>query len=860
MALLSAFNPHELPESTVRAIATGRETDLEEVLRILRGNIGSTTIQHVLLTAPRGYGKSFMMRHIQIELEHLARREIPDLRVVLMPEEMPHVKEPETLIRELTRELTGGAAIDAELTWHEDEGEAWDSAVADLRTAIAQKVGANGLFVAQVENFDVLLRRAFSRETDTQRLRNFLTENGGRMMLIAASATGAVDRDYNRAFFQAFREIRLKPWTVDECMAFFDRQRKEAGKPPLSEAARRQAQAVATFIGGTPRLATLLGDALLDTDVLRAADLLQRLVDELTPYYKERIEALPGRAQKLFDALLRGGEPATQSELARRVNANGQAAIAGPFNDMKTERIVIGEKAPRSAEVLYRVADRVFAHYYRRRVIDHGRDGCPLDGLVDLLADYFSPEEKREKAAEFFRADRLAEARVMARLYDTARGTSRAARHWMIFYLRSYYIPKRLIPLASQSLAKQLHAVAEAAGGDVGRARALLEEASKGKEPEDRVLSLLARSQLDAYEGVDTGLAAVEEASSLVTAHGLTKLEPMVELCRAWSLAISGQHQETYRFASALAERLDDPIGRAMALRLAAFSLGQLGEYTAAVTMAKRAAEQARTAGDAREEAVALRQAAFSLGQLGNAKEALVMAEAAAARAQEAGDLWEAAVSLRHAALSLAELGDDDAAAVMAERAAGQARAAGDAREAAFAKIMHASALLQLRRFDEAFVALAAAAELAASVDDEPQLGNFIETRANKFGQGIGDAVTNSALPIDSFHSLLGSVASRFEVRPGHGLLAAFVTGVIGSAAAMQDVDKIETIAEAITVRFPTRFDNETANLHATAAYLRTGRDPAALARIDPDVAATIRRLHPPVERGPGALRGTTAA
>jgi hypothetical protein len=183
--------------------------------------------------------------------------------------------------------------------------------------------------VALVENFDLLLRRAFPKEVQSSRLRALLTARGSRMMLVAASAGGAFDRDYDSRLFQAFKEVALEPWSVEDCLVFFDRQRNDAGKPPLAGSARARAKSVASFIGGTPRLATLLGDALFDEDVLRAADLLQRLIDELTPYYKERIEALPGRSQKLLDALLRGGEPATQSEIAQRVKANSQAAIAG---------------------------------------------------------------------------------------------------------------------------------------------------------------------------------------------------------------------------------------------------------------------------------------------------------------------------------------------------------------------------------------------------------------------------------------------------------------------------------------------------------------------------------------------------
>lgn len=243
MALLSAFNPHDMSERTVRTVATGRDDALREILAAVRSNLRAPTMQHLIVSAPRGYGKSFLMRHLQLEVTRTAREEDLPLAVVLMPEEMPHVKEPETLVRELTRALTGGAASEAELTWHEDDGAAWDGAVAELRTAIRARVGPDGLVVALVENFDVLLRRAFPKEVQASRLRALLSDRGSRLMVVAASATGAFDRDYDGRLFQAFHEVALEPWSIEDCMAFFDRQRVEAGEAPLDDAARARARA-----------------------------------------------------------------------------------------------------------------------------------------------------------------------------------------------------------------------------------------------------------------------------------------------------------------------------------------------------------------------------------------------------------------------------------------------------------------------------------------------------------------------------------------------------------------------------------------------------------------------------------------
>jgi hypothetical protein len=540
MAQLSAFNPHEYSPAQLNALATAREAELARALDTIRSNLSAETMQHLIISAPRGYGKSFLMRHIQVEAQRIAETEKLPLAVVLMPEEMPHVKEPETLILEITRALTGGGGETAQLRWHEDDGEAWEAAVFSLQAAITETLGKDGLLVALVENFDQLLRRAFRQDVHAQRLRNLITLPGGRLMLIAASASGAIDRDYDKALFQAFAEIALQPWSVDECMRFFARQREAVGKPPLDEAAHAQAKAVANFIGGTPRLATLLGEQLLDGDLLNAADLLCGLVDELTPYYKARIESLPGRSQLLLDALLRGGEPATQSEIATRVQANSQAAIAAPFHDLKNERAIIGLKAPDSAEVLYRVADRVFAHYYRRRIIDHGRELCPLEGLVDLLSDFYNPKEKEAKALELLRLGYVAEARVLARLHDQDLGNPKSGRRQVLNGLVTLYIPRRLKPLASSAGRQALDSIAVSVKNDdidqaYSRVDAGLRELAALP---DQVVLLLVRAVLDRFEGLGAGLSAAEKAVSIAQASQNKNLmyETKVSLAESFNL------------------------------------------------------------------------------------------------------------------------------------------------------------------------------------------------------------------------------------------------------------------------------------------------------------------------------------
>lgn len=848
MATLTAFNPHELSERSIRLLSTGREGPLAEILDLVRGNLTGTTRQHAIVSAPRGYGKSFIMRQVQIELEHLARDQGLKLAVALMPEEMPHVKEPETLIRELTRALTGGDGGLAELTWHEDDGAEWDQAVAELTAAIGERVGADGLFVALVENFDLLVRRAFGKDVQASRLRALLSEPGSRLVLVAASASGAFDRDYDQRLFHAFAEIKLEPWTMDECLDFFARQRQERGLPPLSPAALARARAVATFIGGTPRLATLLGDALLDDDVLGAADLLHQLVDELTPYYKDRIEALPGRSQKLLDALLRGGEPATQSDLARRVKARSQAAIAAPFADLVKERVVVGDKAPGSAEKLFRVADRVFAHFYRRRIIAHGRALCPLDALVDLLADFFSDQEKADKAALFARMDRLAEARVMARLLDEADGgKSRAERLDQMRTGGAGVVRGTLAPLASPAVGGILAQVADhMADGDLDGAYGAIGCAQSAATVGcDSMVIWLTRAYLDRTEGIEDGLVALERAAA-ADDGGIPLLTVMADRLRRVALldlkrpaAIAATPLPALSVARGAEEMA--MVGYVDALLLTARSLLDLGRSAEALDLVHQALDLADGIDKDALRLSALVTKAMILRALGQGEDGLEVAMAALPLAAKLGQTTVEIAMLTRIITILWELSRKDEAVGWGERlVAVVPRIPETTEDQVRAHLTLAITLAGVGRHQDAFVSLGHAAALQA--EGGAPLGEWLLKGGGAVGTQLADASVHDQA------DLVARTLSRLKDNAGQPpLLARFLRGWTGTVLhTVVDPVALTTLAEAIAMQAEDQSADFIVRMLRDVAQYHAGQgDPATLARLPPDMARSLTTTHP---------------
>ena len=425
-SLLKRFNPYRLDDATIDALATGRQPVLDDIVAHIEANLRSRPLQHLQVVAPRGFGKSFLMRMVQNALSRRAGAGLP-VAVALLPEEQRNIRRPHLLLEEVRRVLESRPAAELGVRWSsaEAEAEAWDAAAAALDAAIAARFpDGEGILIAVVENFDALAGSVFRSDADQMRLRGLLARTDGRLMLLA-TATKQADADYSRPLFEAFTRITLPRWTEQDCLTFFDNIRDLAAEPRLTPAEQAKARAVAMFAGGSPRIATVLYEVLHTGDALQAAALLDKLVDELSDYYRNRIDSLSPRAQDVLDTLLRLGEPKSQTEIAQALG-QAQNRVAEPFNELLADQIVVGEPATASREFLYQATDRLMVHFYRTRYFDHAGQGSPLEAIADFLADFFTPAECEAEAERFRAAGRPNEASVFERLSRAPGGAMRS--------------------------------------------------------------------------------------------------------------------------------------------------------------------------------------------------------------------------------------------------------------------------------------------------------------------------------------------------------------------------------------------------------------------------------------------------
>ena len=383
--LISRFNPSRMADEHINALATGRDKEIERILRTVRANrdTPSAPNEHLLIRGQRGMGKSFLLRWSQIRLQ-----QEPGVIFLLLPEELPNVHSPKAWLTEVHNRLSSSPSNPNLAQWqYQENANAWEQCLQQILRCLEQE-HAKTLLIIGAENIDRLLASAFKGKAAQSCLRHLL-ENEKRIMLLASSQDHHLDHDYDARLFHNFHSLTLAPWQASEHAAYL-KARAQHAQLNLSTTAISAIQAYSHFTDGSPRIATVLTNLLLNkSDIRDSATTLLALVDEISEYYQNFQRRIPPQAAKLFDALLRGGEPCSQSELARRVGAQ-QNQISRHFVWLRDHGYISAlERVKGQSSIRYQIRDRLFAQFYRMRFFDWDYGHNPLPSLIDLLADCY---------------------------------------------------------------------------------------------------------------------------------------------------------------------------------------------------------------------------------------------------------------------------------------------------------------------------------------------------------------------------------------------------------------------------------------------------------------------------------------
>ena len=388
------YNPGLMPEDALVDGFAVRHDELQTILGVVRDNQGQHN-QHLLVLAPRGYGKSTLALRVVAEL-----RRAPDLAAAWFPiafsEESYQVRTTGELWLEALLHLSQATGDDRwRQAWKALRTEPDDTRLA--RGALAHLLdfadAAGRRLLLVIENLDSLLGGDQLDPQDAWTLRHTLVQEP-RIAVLATAVHRFPGIDQpDQAMFDLFRRVELGPLSPADCRALWlavttaDRTSADAAHPSLDG---RQAHALRVLTGGNPRLLIMLAGFARDQDLDDVLGTLDRLVDDHTEYFRANIEALSGQNRRVFLALAELWRPASARAVAEaaRMPVNEVSVALGRL--VQQGRVEITRTRGRNHS--YQVSERLYNIYYLLR--RHRGADVRVQALVDFITRLYGPTQK----------------------------------------------------------------------------------------------------------------------------------------------------------------------------------------------------------------------------------------------------------------------------------------------------------------------------------------------------------------------------------------------------------------------------------------------------------------------------------
>ena len=411
---LILFNPNAQNEADFLKGFVARQDILHFLLHQLRQLPEGQAARHHLMVAPRGFGKTSLLRRTAIGI-----REAPELMARFVPlrfrEEQHNVISLDVFWRNClhalleAREDEGAPAdeldrLDAlwerhtprhlEARTQQDGGPAWHALQRECQ-------GLGRRPVLLIDNLDSLL--AGLGEAHQWELRKCLQQDDGPVMLAAASRYPESIHQHQAPFFDFFRIQpldRLDNAEVMACLKHIAQQRGASGTPVLQLLRHEPGRIAAlnTLAGGNPRTLCVLYRVLeshMSADVLSQ---LSAMLDTFTGWYQARTEELALQTRAVFDALALNWNPMTAAKLSELTGLD-TAAVSSHLSRLEKSGHIeaVSLSRTRKGRKGYQVAERFYNIWYLMRNGPR-RARQSIRFLTSFMQTCYSPAERRRLA------------------------------------------------------------------------------------------------------------------------------------------------------------------------------------------------------------------------------------------------------------------------------------------------------------------------------------------------------------------------------------------------------------------------------------------------------------------------------
>lgn len=351
--------------------------------------------QHYLIIGQRGQGKTTLLRKLLIEVKNsheLSGRILP----VKFSEEQYQIRSLSRLWEEVADYLQGIYSdifpdILDKMEIHFDDEDYELKSFTLFENSVTQ---SEKKLLLLIDNFDDLIGKLSTKEQ--HRLREILLSSSSIRIIGGSTDMLEQHHKYDKPFYQFFKIIKLRGFNESEAHTFLRAIAKENQKEQIETLIRTNPARIETLrrlTGGVPRTLVMLFDILMD-DGGNAFDDLLKILDEVTPLYKHRMDDLPSQLQEIVHTIAMNWDGMLTREIAKKTKLESKA-ISSQLKQLEKYEIIESESIGKNK--IYKIKERFFNIWYLMR---YGRkkDRQRVEWLVKFLESWYSKEELEERA------------------------------------------------------------------------------------------------------------------------------------------------------------------------------------------------------------------------------------------------------------------------------------------------------------------------------------------------------------------------------------------------------------------------------------------------------------------------------
>ncbi len=403
----SIYNPSQLTKEELIDRFVVRQQLFEKLYRHISEAKMEVPEEHLLIVGQRGMGKTTLLLRLAYEVEDdekLNNWLIP----ITFNEEQYNIRKLYNLWEETARNLADKDAgfmglfdeMDALYT-NSAEEERYEKLIFDLM--IEKLRSQKKKIVLFIDNFNVLLKKIDKQES--QRLRKILSTCPDIRIVAASPIVISEIYDYKHPLMEQLKTFYLKG--LDEESTFrllrkLGESYKQEEVEDLLENYQGRVETLRRITGGIIRTNVLLFEIFVDERKGNVFQDLERLLDRVTPLYKDRTDDLPKNQQVIIDAIALHWDAASTKDIRERTRLESKVISAQLGQLAKNDWI---EVIPTSTKNhLYRLKERFYNIWYLMR---NGRkqDSQRVVWLVKFLDDWLGPnglKSRLEKLKDCF--------------------------------------------------------------------------------------------------------------------------------------------------------------------------------------------------------------------------------------------------------------------------------------------------------------------------------------------------------------------------------------------------------------------------------------------------------------------------